>query len=242
MKSKKFLRWVLKERLPDSTDWLRIEIQSSLTSCGRTLLITDSSPQGQIIDSPCVVLSEQLVHVRINPYFGQSFSTDSLFPWPQQSWISRWESTIHLDSSYTTQLAWTDNHYSQDKVIFLRSITQSRGQLDIWSASNEQTFFLGLQSAISSSSEFRLLSVVAPKDSSGTGVHPKALPKSIHTLGSLALEFPNTPVRWSTASGRTGTMAASEFVRSPAALRGKTLFLQARLPDGRLWQGTHVMP
>ncbi|MBK8803724.1 MAG: hypothetical protein IPN71_17075 [Fibrobacteres bacterium] len=63
----------------------------------------------------------------------------------------------------------------------------------------------------------------------------------ISSLKNLAYTFPNTPIR-STASGRTGTMAASEFVRTPATLRGQTLFLQARLLDGRLWQGTHVMP
>jgi hypothetical protein len=62
------------------------------------------------------------------------------------------------------------------------------------------------------------------------------------SLVEFTLDFPNTPVRWSTASGRTGTLAASEFVSSPAALRGKTLFLLARPPDGRLWQGTHVVP
>ncbi|MBK9577149.1 MAG: hypothetical protein IPO40_08750 [Fibrobacteres bacterium] len=59
----------------------------------------------------------------------------------------------------------------------------------------------------------------------------------------IVAQHPSLAIRWSTASGRTGTLTASEFVRSSAALRGKTLFLQARLPDGRLWQGTqHVMP
>ena len=68
---------------------------------------------------------------------------------------------------------------------------------------------------------------------------PKQTPRS---LGQIAASHPNLPIRWSTAAGRTGTLAASEFVRSPVALRGKTLFLQARLPDGRLWQGTHMAP
>ncbi|MBK8804849.1 MAG: hypothetical protein IPN71_22835 [Fibrobacteres bacterium] len=62
------------------------------------------------------------------------------------------------------------------------------------------------------------------------------------SLAMIAPQHPSLAIRWSTASGHTGTLAASEIVQRPAALRGQTVFLQARLPDGRLWQGTHVVP
>ncbi|HNY29922.1 MAG TPA: hypothetical protein PKO15_03455 [Fibrobacteria bacterium] len=89
-------------------------------------------------------------------------------------------------------------------------------------------------------SSFELIGIYPPGTEPPSSIRSKA--SNITSLKDLAHTFPNTPIRWSTAAGRTGTLMASEIVQRPAALRGKTLFLQARLPDGRLWQGTHVVP
>jgi len=114
-----------------------------------------------------------------------------------------------------------------------------QGRLLKWS---EYTYTAWWSDYDSLRTEYQLVQPLDPGDSLQSSVRNRPQRMFTGNLNLLAQTYPSLPVRWSTASGRTGTLTAPEIVLRPAALRGKTVFLQARLPDGRTWQGTHVVP
>ncbi|MBK9577142.1 MAG: hypothetical protein IPK50_04530 [Fibrobacterota bacterium] len=244
------LEWTLREILPDSLEWTRLRAASQQVKCKQTLLITSANPTGASVDSPCVDTIKLPIEIRINASTGQSFRSDSLAPRPELGWIRRWEDSLWRDTSTSSTFHFREVTNSGIPITtgFHREFQRSQGQISHWlsytiNASSPIAFTTARPTYDSSWTTLVLLKIIPPGgDSSGTGTRVRPLQPAPQTLAMIAAQHPSLAIRWSTASGRTGTLTASDFVHSPAALRGKTLFLLARLPDGRLWQGTHVMP
>ena len=239
------LEWRIREMLSDSLDWKRMGIESKETRCTQTRLITNTNPSGIVVDSPCVDTSHLSIRMRINSRTGQSFSNPPLTWKPQLGWIRLWEDSVWSDTSRSSGFLFESiRGFPRDTRTLDIRFKRNQNQISYW-LSHDINYGRYQYTEYSSSETVNaiLLKVIPPgADSSDTGLRAPYPSPAPQTLAMIAAEHPSLAIRWSTASGRTGSLAASEFVRSSAAMRGKTLFLQARLPDGRVWQGTLVVP
>ncbi|GEM_PF-3385011 len=240
------LRWKISARLPDSAGWTGIGISQSSTTCTWSTYYPQaymSPPLEDTTDTICEPPVLDDVVVRIHPDRGQSFSNATNLPPLQISWIRPWERLGTSDST-TTLRSWDGWEGNHRKLGGSYMDVWKKGVLTGWSSYFWSNSFAGAWlvwfAGDQKPSSFELIGIYPPGTEPPSSIRSKA--SNITSLKDLAHTFPNTPIRWSTAAGRTGTLMASEIVQRPAALRGKTLFLQARLPDGRLWQGTHVVP
>ncbi len=237
------IRWKISGHESDSAGWAGLSVSQTVITCSKVRSCTPSryANCGTIIDdSVCQAPVVEDLVIWIHPGRGQSFANKTKVPSLQIGWIRSWETAPTMDSIAIARV-WE----SRDPLG-----SQAEAYVEVWkdgalaelsySASSYQNSGFWSSSSGSSASSYKLIGIYPPGTEPPVSIRPKA--SNITSLKDLAQTFPNTPVRWSTASGRTGTIAASEIVQFPVALRGKTVFLLARLPDGRVWQGTHVVP
>ncbi|MBK8804846.1 MAG: hypothetical protein IPN71_22820 [Fibrobacteres bacterium] len=230
------IHWKLLQRDPDSAGWKSASIQQSRTTGYRYW--------SSYLDTADTIWRDSAVETlqfRFHPGRGQSIGRPSDLPPLEEGWMSRWENPSNGRSNGVTGLYWSSQSWSGNSSAGLE-ITREDGRstrISIWDNSFFGTSsFSGTRHVNEPGQKAYLVRVSPPVD-----VSIRSTNRTMHvSLVEFTLDFPNTPVRWSTASGRTGTLVASEIIQRPANLRSQTLFLQARLPDGRPWQGTHLVP
>ncbi|MBK9577143.1 MAG: hypothetical protein IPO40_08720 [Fibrobacteres bacterium] len=226
------LRWDILERLPDSSGWIRLKIQQDqkLSRVEFQSAFSTYVLPGPNTSSNHTILQTISIDLRIQRVSGWTLvSKAPAFPF-HLAWISRWYNHIEPRNSNPVHLSakeqWDFGAKEGASDHFRFQMGMDSASL-MNSASNSEA---GFTSASGDWARYRLVESNLP---------PEPIPENIL---EVARNFPESTIRWSIASGRTGTFPGSEFVKRLAALRGQTVFLQARLPDGRLWQGTHVIP
>ncbi|HOX51189.1 MAG TPA: hypothetical protein PKY05_06865 [Fibrobacteria bacterium] len=230
------IHWKLLQRDPDSAGWKSASILQSR--------IAGSRSWSSFLDTADTTWKDSVVEklqFRFHPGRGQSFGIPSDLPPLVEGWISRWENPSNGSPNGVTGLYWSSQNWSGNSSVGLE-ITREDGRstrISRWDNSFFGTSSFSGTRYVNEPGQTAYLVRISPPGE----VSIRSTNRILHvSLVEFTLDFPNTPLRWSTASGRTGTLTASEIVQRPAALRGKTVFLQARLPDGRTWQGTHVVP
>ncbi|MBK9577147.1 MAG: hypothetical protein IPK50_04555 [Fibrobacterota bacterium] len=232
------VRWKIGTSLPDSAGWTGLTVTATRSRCNRTLWIDDTNPDGTLSFGPCEEGSSQEVNVRLNPKTGQYLTSEERrSPFPE-SWLCHRETTTSASGFRSIDQYWEYRQGMSDTIQSTSSLSR-QGRLLKWS---EYTYTMWWSDYDSLRTEYQLVQPLDPGDSLQASVRRRTPRSFVGSLNLLAQAYPTLAIRWSTASGRTGILVASEIVQRPATLRGKTLFLQARLPDGRLWQGTHVVP
>ncbi|MBK8803720.1 MAG: hypothetical protein IPN71_17055 [Fibrobacteres bacterium] len=229
------VRWRVLDPGRDTAGWKTVSIQQTRTPGVMSThygIPGDTTWRNAVVDT---------LHYRFHPERGQSFGIASDLPPLEEGWIARWEDLSKGRSGGVSNHSWSRSVWDGNSVARLE-ITRKDNQLaSLLRMDNScigNCVYSGTSVVNTPGYTVQLVRIVPPGDAS-TLFKGRTIQAS---WVEISEQFPNTPIRWSTAAGRTGTLAASEFVSSPAALRGKALFLLARLPDGRLWQGTHVVP
>ncbi|MBK8804848.1 MAG: hypothetical protein IPN71_22830 [Fibrobacteres bacterium] len=232
------VRWKIGASLPDSAGWTGLAVTATRSRCDRTLWIDDTNPDGTLSFGPCEEGSSQEVNVRLNPKTGQYLTSEQRrSPFPE-SWLGHREEQASSTGFLTANRFWQDRQGMWNDIQSTSSLSR-QGRLLKWS---EYTFTMRWFDYDSLRTEYQLVQPLDPGDSLQAGVRRRTARSFVGSLNLLAQAHPTLAIRWSTASGRTGTLVASEIIQRPANLRSQTLFLQARLPDGRPWQGTHLVP
>ncbi|MBK9577145.1 MAG: hypothetical protein IPK50_04545 [Fibrobacterota bacterium] len=236
LESWEWIQWKILEQGSDSAGWKNVSIQQSIRQCKTTIPnFPSSTPIDTICQDPNVSEGTLWVH----PGRGQWISPT--YPILQDGWVVRWEDALQAGPHLVSNRSWSQSNSIYQSWQDLHS-TRRDGQLVSYSDRFSSGFkdpSIGGITGISPAGTTIVLVGVTPAGPSAVRSTPAPAQTS---WGDLSRRYPTLPIRWSTAAGRNGTLVASEIVQHPAALRGKTLFLQARLPDGRLWQGTHVVP
>ncbi|MBK9577141.1 MAG: hypothetical protein IPK50_04525 [Fibrobacterota bacterium] len=218
--------WQIKEILPDSADWKRLEVFEE------SVLNPDSnSSTVKRID----------VSIRLNTLTGQDFQS-SLASLPfQKNWVAHFDDSIetredHAQVLFSKSLGSVDN--------FRQTLTLRRY------IRNEDTLFFqrdDSRSSLTSSqqiktSSFRLLRMEAPpRDSFAFSLRSRSNKANL-SLQELIQQHPNLSVRWIRPSGQQGMGPASTLVSASFPHRRQILRLEARLPDGQAWTSSQVLP
>ncbi|MBK9577146.1 MAG: hypothetical protein IPK50_04550 [Fibrobacterota bacterium] len=216
--------WVVASELPDSVQWRRFEIRQTVLLSRTDTTDTSSTSVGIVYHTPrwsqIQVRGTVSVALRVERNSGSAFaSQNSLFPM-EQGW---WSGGSPLVSSRTKYLFCRDGI---DTVFFERS----------WDTAWSGTI-------VTRSTDSTVILRLIPERSQiqqGTGVRPHA-PTDLPTLQELSERHPEIMIKWTLASGKTGTIPASALASLPSDLRNRSLILQARLPDGRPWQSTTIL-
>ncbi|MBK8804847.1 MAG: hypothetical protein IPN71_22825 [Fibrobacteres bacterium] len=216
--------WNIVSESPDSVQWRRFEIRQTVLLSRTDTTDTSSTFVGTVYHTPrwsrILVRGTVTVALRVDHNTGLAFaSPNSLFPL-QQGW---WSGGPTITASEGRSLLFRDGI---DSLFYEHSIDTS------WNAN--------IENRVSDTTVILRLIPERSQIQQGTGVRPHA-PTAPPTLQELSERHPEIIVKWTLASGRSGTIPASALAFLPSDLHNRSLILQARLPDGRPWQSTTIL-
>ncbi|MBK8803723.1 MAG: hypothetical protein IPN71_17070 [Fibrobacteres bacterium] len=242
------IQWDIISQKPDSGLWLRIGIREQKSYqrkiLAQTWLMAPKAMMGPTNESSAnldslLVRTDLTLHLRINRRTGQFFQNAGFDQHFIRRWVRYWGEGFRLgDSSLqtsTTHLKWRslDGFEIQENAKdFANGLNDSSHHLssnDNGQSHNKLSF--------ASKVQFQKSQSWILQDSSKISIRPRPT----YNLSSIAKLSPATPIRWSTLSGRSGSLLAGEFVRLSNGFRGQVLILEARLPDGQIWRETQWM-
>jgi hypothetical protein len=240
------VEWTIDRHLSDSAGWRRLSgTEVSKTMCqvgeawrGSQLVLRDSS-------CPLQEKESSELSIRIQPRAGLVVVAGSIHPFATV-WRSVWEDSLPVSESSTRRDHW------QSQGGFLQTcenesvLVVAGGLYDSSSRISSCVAEVVPRQEKFQFTTIRLLRVgdrtLRPSLAYFVSNSPTAIRRDTRSWRQLVAEYPDLAVRWTTASGRGGVGKVEELTRFPASLRGQILFLQARLPDGHLWQGVLAMP
>ncbi|HOX52474.1 MAG TPA: hypothetical protein PKY05_13365, partial [Fibrobacteria bacterium] len=216
--------WSVASELPDSAQWRRLEIRQTVLLSRTDTTDTSHTEVGIKYQTPhwsqIQVRGTVTVSLRVDRNSGSAFaSPNSLFP-VEQGW---WSGGSPLVSSGTKVLFYRDG---------IDTVFIERSQDSAWSGN-----------LATRSTDTTVVLRLIPERSliqQGTGINPHA-PTDLPTLQELSVRHPDIMIKWTLASGKSGTIPASALASLPSDLRNRSLILRARLPDGRPWQSTTLL-